>query len=212
MRRAPSTPEEIAARRKALLDSVGPAQVREMQRRRERDKNPAKYEDAHVDLERALNLEARGVDFSAPSGRLKYAQRADVWHRLQKRDAITSAQLAAVRRLERDMALRHGVRIDDPGERVVVDQSTDYQGSSQRQIDAGERVDEVLRMIGPPACRVLQDILERPIMTGLDVDWREAIARITGETRQEAQTALLRFAAQAVADVYDALDRARLRR
>jgi hypothetical protein len=89
--------------------------------------------------------------------------------------------------------------------------SGDAGGLTQRMIDAGRRVDDVLARVGPPACRVLAAILEPGVTTGRPADWRAAIQSVTSESRAEAQSALLRFACQALADVYDAMDAKRAR-
>ena len=236
MRRAPSSPADIARRR---AERANQGVVREMIRRRERETVPTRYEEAGLSFERALALEAQGVDFAVDhAGRLKRAHRGDVFHRMAQRDAITTEQHAAVRRLERDLALRAGLNPDGASDRVMVDCSGDREGVTQRQVDAGKRVDEVLTMVGPPASRVLSAILEAGL-TGADaalreefeavsedddtrkrraaeraarihldvVDWRAIVQRLTGEARAEAQTAILRFACQGLVDVYSVIDR-----
>lgn len=209
MPRAPSTPEEIAERRKRLIDAVGPAQVREMQRRRARETVPGSFEEGRLSFERAVELERRGVSFAIDHrGALKRAHKGDIFHRLANRSAITTRQHAAVRRLENDMHLRAGIAPRE-GERVVVDGSRDFQGLTDAQADAGDRVVQVLGMVGPPACRVLSALLDPFVHQGREIDWRDAVEQITGEKRAEVQAALVRFAAEAAADVYDAIDKAR---
>jgi hypothetical protein len=141
-------------------------------------------------------------------GRVKFAHRGDVFHQLAGRDAITPRQHQAIRRLEADIAERLGV--GGKGEALdVIDGGSagGAQGYTQRQVDAGKRVDAILAMVGPPACRLLQAILEPPLATGCAVQWRRVVETITGEMRAEAQTALLRFACESLADCYDETDK-----
>ncbi|NDC58087.1 MAG: hypothetical protein EBZ50_04530 [Alphaproteobacteria bacterium] len=206
MRRAPSSPAEILARRRA--ERAGDAVVRALIEKKARETVPAKYEEAGVSLERAVKLEEKGVDFALDHcGRLKRAHRGDVWHRLAQREAITTAQHAAIRRLERDLAMQRGQSVHETGERVFVDCSGNAEGVTQMQIDAGKRVREALDLVGPPASRVVEAILVPPLEGREQPDWREVVARITGENMRDAQSAILRFAAQALADVYEMLDK-----
>jgi len=208
MRRAPSSPAEILARRRA--ERAGDAVVRALIEKKARETVPAKYEEAGVSLERAVKLEEKGVDFALDHcGRLKRAHRGDVWHRLAQREAITTAQHAAIRRLERDLAMQRGQNPHGDAERVHVDCGGNAEGVTQMQIDAGKRVREALDLVGPPASRVVEAILVPPLEGKEQPDWREVVARLTGENMRDAQSAILRFAAQALADVYEMIDRRR---
>jgi hypothetical protein len=208
MRRAPSSPSEIAARRRA--ERAGEAVVRAIIEKKARETVPAKYEEGGLSVERALTLEAKGVDFALDHcGRLKRAHRCDVWHRLAAREAITTEQHAAIRRLERDMAIQRGQNPHGDAERVHVDCGGNAEGVTQMQIDAGKRVREALDLVGPPASRVVEAILVPPLEGREQPDWRDVVSRITGESLRDAQSAILRFAAQALADVYAMLDKRR---
>lgn len=201
-RRTPTAPGALssAERRERLMLAM-------MADRRDRDDNPARWGEAPAaDDLAALKRQGASVKLDQV-GRVQYARRMDCFATLLAREAITAAQHTAIRRLETDMAIRAGAKFGEGDTAGFVDRTPDHAGASQAMIDAGRRVDDTLAMVGPPACRVLAAILEPPVTTGAAVDWRACVARVTSETRAEAQTALLRFAAQALADVYDALDR-----
>lgn len=141
-------------------------------------------------------------------GRVKFAHRGDVFHQLAGRDSITPRQHQAIRRLEADIAERFGVGGQGEAmDRVDGGSAGGAQGYTQRQVDAGIRVDAILARVGPPACRLLQAILEPPLATGCAVQWRRVVEQTTGEMRAEAQTALLRFACESLADCYDETDK-----
>lgn len=179
-----------------------------------READPARWgevkDQAHID---ALNRTGADVALDL-KGRVKWAYRGDIFDTLAKREAITDAQLSGIRRLQRDMAERAGIgggNTEDLG--TFVDGGNgDAAGVTQRMVDAGARVDDVLAMVGPPASRVLRDLLEPPVTTGASPDWRAVIAHHTGETYEKSQPALLRFAAQSLADCYACIDRGKGRR
>jgi hypothetical protein len=203
-RRAPSDPQAIA-RQRAEERALAAQRIA-----KERDADPARWGEID-DAERIEALRAQGADVRLDfRGRVSSAQRGDIFHRLAARDAITPDQHRAVRRLEADMAIRAG-RGGANDDMVFVDGASGggCQGFAQRQVDAGIRVDRVLAMVGPPASRVLKEILEPAAALGADVDWKAAIARITGEKDDGVYTALLRFACQALADCYAAIDKER---
>lgn len=201
-RRAPSDPQAIARQRaeERALAAQSLAKAREA--------DPSRWGEID-DADRIAALHTQGVDVRLDHrGRISSAQRGDIFHRLAARDAITPDQHRAVRRLEADMAIRAG-RGGANDDMVFVDGASGggSQGFAQRQVDAGMRVDAALAMVGPPASRVLKEILEPAAALGADVDWKAAISRITGEKDEGVYTALLRFACQALADCYQTIDK-----
>lgn len=203
-RKLPSSPAEIMARRRA--------------EEREIDADPARWGDKPLNAGEKANLVRTRVTARLDSkDRPVSMQRTDVFDRLRAKDAISDVQLCAVRRLERDMAER--ARIGAKGQALEhVDRMGDFAAISDKAIDAGGRVDEAMALVGPANARLFRALIETPLLHGpgvdadaLGFDWREAVTRITGETRRESQSCLVRMAATNLAEVYDFLDSRRRR-
>lgn len=185
---------------------------REARRQRERadakvrEQTPARWGEDRVTDDQAATFERHGVDYALDTaGRLKRAHKADVWAQLHSRNALTDEQNAAVRRLEGDMIMRAGHGSAD-GEHVFVDRQGDAAAITDRQVEAGRRVDDALALVGPPSTRLLKALLE-PGVEGHHVDWRSVVLIVTGETNDRAQAALLRNAAQSLAEVWPEVER-----
>lgn len=142
-------------------------------------------------------------------GRVAHAHRTDVFERLHARGGLSDTELAAARRLGRDMALRAGL-LRPPSDLVKVDAQARTDGATQRMLEAGRRVDMALAACGPGSARLLRAVLEPAAATASPAgDWRAAVARETGETHPHAQAARLRAACENLALAYRALDRGR---
>ena len=169
---------------------------------------PARWGEQPAPISMREAFERQGVEFDLDhKGRLKRAKRVDFWEDLHQKRALADHQLAAVRRLERLIHERtHGPeRPFDLGD-VVVQRQGDAAGVTDAMIEAGRLVDRILRFVGPPSSRLLAALIE-PGVYGEPIVWRDVVARETRETNDRAQMAAVRFAAQALADVFDEQDR-----
>lgn len=139
--------------------------------------------------------------------RIKRAVRLDVWDQMVARGNMKPEHAAAVRRLEDDMATRIGVNTQESGAAEYVDGGTgDAELVNARMLEAADRVEEVLAMVGPPSCRLLRQLIEPGLQTGEAIEWRDVVRKVTGETRQECHAALIRVAAESLFDCYEAID------
>ena len=143
-------------------------------------------------------------------GRVAHAHRSDVFERLHERGSLSDAQLAAVRRLEQDVGLRAGL-FRPPADLVKVDAQARTEGATQRMLEAGRRVDAALAASGPRCALLLRALVEPGVLRGASVDWREVVARETGERNPHAQAARVRTACDNLMLAYQALDHARRR-
>lgn len=198
-RRSPSDP--AAAARKRAEEARADAAARE--------RDPARWGEMAAPKSMREALTRHGVDYALDGkGRLKAgAHKVDLWEELHARRALSEAQLVAVRRLQRDLADRYG--LGRKGEQVKVEGAGNRAAVTDAMIDAGRWVDRVLQLVGPPSSRLLAALLEPGVRGEPDPNWRETVARITGETNDRAQAAAVRLAAQSLSDVYEALARAK---
>ena len=137
-------------------------------------------------------------------GRVSHAHRTDVFERLHERGSLSHGQLAAARRLERDMGLRAGL-FRPPSDLVKVDAQAKTEGATQRMLEAGQRVESALSASGPRCALLLRALIERPAVQGQLVDWREVVARETAETNPHAQAAVVRTACDNLMLAYQAV-------
>ena len=153
----------------------------------------------------ALPAQAEVTAVRDGRGRIAHAHRADVFERLHGRGGLSDGQLAAVRRLVRDMGVRAGLFRASP-DLVKVDAQAKSDGATQRMLEAGRRVDAALAAAGLGSARLLRALVEPAAAAGQG-DWREAVVRETGETNPHAQAALVRSACDNLRLAYQALDR-----
>ena len=114
-------------------------------------------------------------------------------------------RLAAVRRLELDMAIRF--RLDGKDDSMGIKSTGEPGGFSRRAIDAGRRIDTVLDMTGALSSRVLQKLLEPAVLSGQPVNnWRAVVQQVTGEVFDHGQTAVVRAACQNLFEAWGAYD------
>ncbi len=188
----PSDPMEIARRRAA---------------ERDREKDPSTW-----------GLEARDLSFAAgddvetkvdAAGRLVRARRQDVFDMLQARGRLSIESVEAVRRLQGDIACLHRTATGGGDFTPRVDRSITPDSFSDARQRAGVRIDAALSLAGDLSARVLAALCEPDMVLGRSADWREAVARQTGETLPDAQGAVLRMACENLAGAYRRLDRTR---
>ena len=129
-------------------------------------------------------------------GKVQTARRDDVFDRFLARGALSQHAHQAVRRLDADMTERRGEGERGAGEKVDGSGSRDL--VTQRMLDAGDRVDEALRLIGRRDALVLHELLEpRQVLATNGVErWRMVVLMLTGEQRAEVQSGLIRNAAE----------------
>jgi hypothetical protein len=190
-RRRISSPEAIAARKAA---------------ERERARDPAAW-----GLDRAamaLPANARVETRADVAGRAVRARRLDVFDALSGRGALSPAALTAVRRLQDDTALLHRAAGGVAAYAPRIDRSVPMDGPTDARLRAGERVQAALGRAGPVSARLIAALLE-PAALGHGADWREVVARETGERLADAQAAALRAACENLAAAYADLDRGR---
>lgn len=154
----------------------------------------------------ALALPAN-ADIETGGGPRLLARRRDVFDRLLAGER--GEALAAIRRLQTDIAARHmrpgGVaryaeRIDaGPGEDPFAD----------RRLRAGERLRRVLALTGAASARLLIALVEPPTALGRPGDWRTVVERESGERLADAQAGAVRAACLNLTAAYAAFDRGR---
>lgn len=154
-------------------------------------------------------LQRQGVEVT-PSvrGGQAAARRDDVFDRLLARQALSGAAHQAVRRLDADMTERRGDGSGDRklGERMGAAGTRDL--VTQRMIDAGDRVEAALALIGRRDAALLRELLEpRQVMVGEGVErWRQVVVIMAGETHQHAQGAVVRAASENLVLAYREVD------
>jgi hypothetical protein len=139
-------------------------------------------------------------------GQVTRAHRVDAFERLHDRGALGAELLAAVRRLERDIGERAGL-FRAGLDLVKVDAQAKAEGATQRMLAAGARAEAVLAACGPRSARLLRALIEPALLAGRTVDWRETVARETGEANPHAQAAALRAACDNLLLAYRDIDR-----
>lgn len=205
----------MAKRRRKPFDPAAAAERAALARadRRAREAHPDRWgEDPLTQSELAAHAR-QGANVALDlRGRIRHAHRADWIGQLSERDQLTREQTAALRRLEEDMIERAGnggggeaiVRYAAQG--AVIESQGDACAVTDRMVEAGRRVDAALTLVGPPSSRLLHALL-MPGVEGLRVNWRGMVQKITGEKFDATQAAVVRYAAQALADVYPQVDR-----
>lgn len=205
----------MARRRRKPYDPAAAAERAALSRAdaRARKADPSRWgEDPLAESELAAHARQGGDVALDLKGRVRHAHRADFIAVLHARDGLTRDQFLALRRLETDMIERAGnggsdgaiVRYAAQG--AVIESQGDACAVTDRMVEAGKRVDAALTLVGPPSSRLLHALLT-PGVEGFRVDWRGVVLRIMGERFPAAQAAVVRYAAQALADVYPQVDR-----
>lgn len=218
--RRPTPPAEITEAKRAKLRAAEDAKLRAQGV----DPRIASWGEEGMDASRIEALERQGFavvradsETARNPGRstivvdqhgrqTKASHKADIWQQLHTRDPerFSAAMLGAVRDLQELMARRAGVGGRDEA-KAYGDAKTDEPFRdpclvSDDMLRAGVEMDLTLQLVGPPSCRLLTALLW-PEVLAERYDWREIVARITGETHPNAQSAPLRIAAQALVDV-----------
>ena len=151
-------------------------------------------------LKLAVNAEVQ-VETDA-AGRVTRVRRQDVFDLFQSRGKLGPDAYQAVRRLQDDIAILHRVVSGGGDITPRVDRSVAPQGFSDARLAAGARIDAVLERAGSSSARLLVGLCEPEVIEGRGADWREVVARITGERLPDAQGAILRVACENLAGAY----------
>ena len=138
-------------------------------------------------------------------GRYRPPQRHDCFHLLHARNAFAEGSLTCVRRLEREFAIRAGVRDADLQERV--DRGPSTRGQEDAMVAAAWRIEAVLTVAGPVARKLLTELIEpRQVHAETPDRWRVVVRLLTGEKNEKAQAALVRNAAANLMLAYQVID------
>ena len=159
-------------------------------------------------VDRAPLTLAANADVQAKTdtrGRVVSAHRTDVFETLHARGGLGEAELAAARRLERDIGLRAGLFRPETSY-VLIDSQGSSEGITQRMVEAGRRVDAALAGVGPRQALLLRALIEPAMLQGRAVAWRDVTARETGEDNPHAQAAMVRAACADLVLAYQAID------
>ncbi len=191
--RRPADPMEIALRRQEA-------------RARERDPTTWGVDPAALALPANADV-ARGPTVG---GRVTRAHRLDVFDLMRTRGRLSAAAVDAVRRLQADIARLHqfGASQTHYGPRIDSSRRPAEFGEARRK--AGARIEAVLVLAGPASARLISALCEPDVVLGRSADWRNVVARETGETLPDGQGALLRMACENLAQAYGALDNGRV--
>lgn len=158
----------------------------------------------------ALRLSAN-ADMDAtvdPSGRRALIRRRDIFERLFGSQSGHIA-LAAVRRLQADLAARHAGCGGVARYAARIDAGPGDDPFAERRLRAGVRARRVLALSGTSSARLVLALIEPDAALGQGVDWRAVVERETGEGLADAQAGALRLACFNLAEAYAALDRSR---
>lgn len=162
----PSSPEEIAARK------------------RERDEA----------LVEKVRLEAQGVTVTidGPTGKISRAMRYDVFHSLHTRDALSLEAYNAFRDHEQTVSTAAGWETPErrPDHIRATTEGAPGQNITQRMIDAGKLENYTLEALSPADAKLLDGLMEPG--AALAGRWHYTVERITGETRPECKAARIR--------------------
>jgi hypothetical protein len=169
--------------------------------RRAAERDPANW---GIDRD-ALALPANAeVEAKPEAGRGLRARRRDVFDRL-----VNGPALAAVRRLQRDLAVAHALAGGVAAYAERIDRGPDGDPALDARLRAGDRARRAFAMSGMASARLLKAICEGEAALGRPAEWRAVVERETGERLADAQGAVLRAACENLAAAYAVLDRQR---
>lgn len=182
-------------------DPITLARRREAERAADRDPQAWGVDRAALNLAVNADVEAGSV----PGEQRLSARRRDVFERLLSGQRGHIA-LAAVRRLQTDLAVRHtgsgGVARYAPR----IDASPADDPFAERRLRAGARARRVLSRTGTASARLLLALIEPDAALGQGVAWRAVVERETGERLADAQAGALRAACVNLAEAYAELE------
>lgn len=142
-------------------------------------------------------------------GRTFAAYRSDVFDLLQGRRTLTSAHVAAARRLQADVAARAGqCRTEGNASGVKPEFSPYRTGVQPSMVEAGKRVDAILKGCGPSVAKLLRRLVVEPIERAELVadEWRAIVQSATAVKDLGAQSILVRVACDDLVESYRSWD------
>ena len=165
---------------------------------------------AHRELGKrlAVRLDAQGdvrVKKNPAGAASEGTQRMDVFAMLHQRRSLTDAQEAAVRRLEGDMHIAAGAE-GDLEVKEFVQGGGSQERVTQRMIDAGARVAEILHALRSWEVRLFSDLLSPTEQRSALTRWRDVVTRVTGAANPSKQAERVVVACEALTDAYAAID------
>lgn len=148
------------------------------------------------------NADVGGED--ATRTKVRRVLRYDVFSMLVSRSSIDAGQLAVVRRLQDDVAVRF--RVDGLVGGVSVDGGAGTP-VSERSLQAAERIEAVMGWVGFLSSRLLISLIEPAARSGQPVqNWRAVVKAVTGEDDDKAQTAMVRMSTENLRVAYQRWD------
>ncbi|HEY1561894.1 MAG TPA: hypothetical protein VGF71_13580 [Caulobacteraceae bacterium] len=194
----------MARKRTRPADPLTIARRREAQRLADRDPRTWGVDPISLGLAANADIEAR----ADVCGHGLRAQRRDVFERLLGGQQGNAA-LAAVRRLQADLAARHAGCGGVARYAARIDAGPAEDPFAERRLRAGGRARRVLSLTGTASARLLLALMEPDAALGKRPDWRAVVERETGERLADAQAGALRAACVNLAEAYADLDRSR---
>jgi hypothetical protein len=194
----------MARKRPRPSDPLTIARRRASERLADRDPQTWGVDRAALSLAANDDVEAR----AEAGGRHLIARRRDIFERLLNGPRGHVA-LAAVRRLQADLAARHAGCGVVARYAARIDAGPADDPFTERRLRAGARTRRVLSRTGASSARLLLALIEPDAALGKKADWRTIVERETGETLADAQAGVLRAACVNLAAAYADLDRSR---
>lgn len=147
-----------------------------------------------------VEIEETGEDGVKRRKTIVRARRIDVFQLLLERRALPQESFDAVRDYETDLALSMGWETPERSGELVSRscEGAPGQNVTQEMIDASRRVADVRRKLSARDVRLLDDLLKDH--GALLTRWRDTVHRITGETNDDAHTAVVRAMASNLAE------------
>jgi hypothetical protein len=195
----------MARKRIRPSDPLTIARRREAERLTDRDPQTWGVDQASLSFAANADVQVK-ID---QRGRRSLVCRRDIFERLLSGDRGAVA-LAAVRRLQADLAARHVGCGGVARYAARIDAGPANDPFAERRLLAGARAGRVLSLTGTTNARLLLALIEPDAALGRGVDWRAVVERETGERRADAQAGVLRAACFNLAEAFAALDRSRL--
>lgn len=143
-------------------------------------------------------------------GKVRPARRQDLFSQLLAKGAITEWQKGAADRLLGDFAKRMGFERPDVADAGKVDQARgSHELLTDFMLEAGRRIDQVMREVGAADRRLLSDLFEQLLLSEYSVTtwWRGRVQTVTAEENPVGQAARLRGALENLALGYEEIDR-----
>jgi hypothetical protein len=137
--------------------------------------------------------------------RIVSAYRASAFHKLRESDTISASQAAAAERLCSDWAVWRGLDGRPPPLEVHTEWKRAPDIVTDRMLVAGNRVDRVLRQVGPVDRELLISLVASAVEDDRPIPWRDTVRRVTGVTQTVRQSQMIVAALGNLARAYGAV-------